>query len=251
MVTLLSLVFSSMFIFWVISQCVKNPGIVDIYWPFAFVLIAFYFWTINPNPSIYNLLAKLCILSWGFRLFTFLLITRVLPYHVEKRYDKLLKSKYYSFPIQMLFQFLTQVCLILIIATPIYFITSQPITELTILFIVGISLSIIGIIGETITDFQLFWYRENDVEHVCKVGLWRYSRHPNYFFDCLVWFGFSLIAMNVEYGYIALVSPLMLLYIMLVITIPVTESYSLAKRPKEYLRYQKETSKIVPWFRSH
>lgn len=239
----------TMLIFWGIGQKVKNPGLVDVFWPIGFILIGYFCWFSNPNPTIYNLIPKLLLLIWGTRLFTFLLFTRVLPFHIEKRYDHLLESKHYNFATQMLIQFVVQLVLIVLISTPIYLLVTVPILECNLVYSIGVGLTILSIILESICDLQLYLHRSHDQGSICQTGLWRFSRHPNYFFDWLAWVGFAMMALSVPMGYLGIISPIILLYIMLRITIPVTESYSIKKRPRAYRKYQKETSTFIPWMR--
>ncbi|NIT61610.1 MAG: DUF1295 domain-containing protein, partial [Phycisphaerae bacterium] len=84
---------------------------------------------------------------------------------------------------------------------------------------------------------------------VCQTGLWNYSRHPNYFFEILLWFGFSLIGLPTRLGWLGLASPITLLLTMKLITGPISERQSLKSKPEVYSRYQKTTSMIIPWFK--
>ena len=82
------------------------------------------------------------------------------------------------------------------------------------------------------------------------IDLWRYSRHPNYFFEWLIWVSFFVFALGSPYGWIALIGPASILYLLLRVTgIPLTEKLSVAKRGDVYREYQRTTSAFVPWFR--
>jgi steroid 5-alpha reductase family enzyme len=85
------------------------------------------------------------------------------------------------------------------------------------------------------------------------VGLWRYSRHPNYFFEWLIWVAFALFALGSPAGLWGLFSPALILYFVLRVTgIPATEAQAIRTRGEEYRRYQQTTSAFVPWFpRTH
>ena len=84
---------------------------------------------------------------------------------------------------------------------------------------------------------------------VCDIGLWRWSRHPNYFFEWLIWAAFCLFAIDSKYGYLALVPPALMLYFLFRVTgIPATEAQALRTRGEDYKRYQETTSAFVPWF---
>jgi steroid 5-alpha reductase family enzyme len=83
----------------------------------------------------------------------------------------------------------------------------------------------------------------------CRAGLWKYSRHPNYFFEWLIWVAFCLFAIDSKYGYLALFPPALMLYFLFRVTgIPATEAQALRTRGEDYRRYQETTSVFVPWF---
>jgi steroid 5-alpha reductase family enzyme len=84
---------------------------------------------------------------------------------------------------------------------------------------------------------------------VCNLGLWRYSRHPNYFFEFLIWVSFAIVALPVQYGYLGLISPLLILFFLFRVSgIPVTEEQALRSKGEAYRKYQRSTSAFIPWF---
>jgi steroid 5-alpha reductase family enzyme len=85
---------------------------------------------------------------------------------------------------------------------------------------------------------------------VCNIGLWNYSRHPNYFFDWLTWLGFTLFGIQSNNGYLGLVSLLLLYLIFTRITGPLTERGSVQSRGQKYIDYQNQTSVFFPWFKT-
>ena len=84
---------------------------------------------------------------------------------------------------------------------------------------------------------------------MCDAGLWRYSRHPNYFFEWLIWVVFFVFALASPRGWVAVIGPASILYLLLRVTgIPLTEEQSLRSKGEAYRRYQRTTSPFVPWF---
>jgi steroid 5-alpha reductase family enzyme len=84
---------------------------------------------------------------------------------------------------------------------------------------------------------------------VCDFGLWKYSRHPNYFFEWVVWIGYAVFALGAPLGWIGLASPLLILFFLLCVTgIPPAEARALATRGDAYRDYQRRTSAFIPWF---
>jgi steroid 5-alpha reductase family enzyme len=117
--------------------------------------------------------------------------------------------------------------------------------------IVGLALALVGVVGEGFSDRQLKRFKNNrtNLGRVCDVGLWRYSRHPNYFFEWVIWCGFGTLALAGPMGALALVCPLVMLLLLLFVTgVAPSEEQSLQSRGLAYVRYQKTTSRFVPWF---
>lgn len=115
----------------------------------------------------------------------------------------------------------------------------------------GAALWLGAAVGEAVADRQLARHRADPARRgtTLRSGLWRYSRHPNYFFQWLLWVAYAVMALAAPWGWIGLLSPLLILYLILFVTgIPPTEQQALASRGEDYRRYQRETSAFVPWF---
>ena len=103
---------------------------------------------------------------------------------------------------------------------------------------------------EVVADRQLTAFRRDPAIKggVMDRGLWRYSRHPNYFFQTLTWVAYALIAVAAPYGWLAFLAPALILYLVLFVTgVPPAEESSLRTRGDAYRRYQERTSVFVPW----
>jgi steroid 5-alpha reductase family enzyme len=112
----------------------------------------------------------------------------------------------------------------------------------------GFGLFIIGWTGETIADLQLALHKRRKVPgSVCNTGLWKYSRHPNYFFEFLIWVSISLFILGLPYGWFSILLPAVMLYLLLYKTgIPETEKHMEASKGEVYTEYQRRTSKFFP-----
>lgn len=124
--------------------------------------------------------------------------------------------------------------------------------ELSIAEILGASLWIIALCGESLADRQLARFRANprNAGKVCQEGLWNYSRHPNYFFEWLVWVAFAIFALGSPWGWIGFLAPALMYHFLVNVTgIPMTEALSLRSKGDAYRDYQRTTSPFIPWFK--
>jgi steroid 5-alpha reductase family enzyme len=111
-----------------------------------------------------------------------------------------------------------------------------------------------GALGEALADRQLANFKREAAHRgkTCRVGLWRYSRHPNYFFQWCLWIAYALLGLSTPWGAAGFAAPLAMLGLILFVTgIPPTEAQALRSRGDDYRDYQRTTSAFVPWFPSH
>src|SRR5262249_44045583 len=100
-------------------------------------------------------------------------------------------------------------------------------------------------------DLQLEKFKKDPANkgQTCQVGLWNYSRHPNYFFEWLIWVSYFLFACGSSHGIYSIICPAIMLYLLFKVTgIPATEAQALKSRGDQYRDYQKRVSVFVPWF---
>jgi steroid 5-alpha reductase family enzyme len=116
----------------------------------------------------------------------------------------------------------------------------------------GIVLWLIAVAGESLADYQLKQFKGNPASRgqVCQIGLWHYSRHPNYFFEWLIWMSFFIFALGSPWGILTAYCPALMLFFLIRVTgIPMTEDLAVKTKGEEYRQYQETTSMFVPWFR--
>ncbi|WP_367606855.1 DUF1295 domain-containing protein [Legionella sp. W05-934-2] len=236
-------VFMHMTAFWFLYRLLKNPSIVDVGWASVLTLTGWVF-LLFGNHAVISLICGALLLIWGLRLGGYLWFSRVGKGHLDKRYTKLSEGWKMAKDLGFFLNFQLQGILAFIIALSFYFISKR--TGMVGWDGLGIMMIVVGLIGESAADYQLQAYKRNAKEAVCQNGLWRYCRHPNYFFDWLSWLGFSLIAIQAPNGWIAFVSPLTLYIIMVYITGPMTEAGSLSSRGEAYRTYQRQTNQFFP-----
>jgi steroid 5-alpha reductase family enzyme len=242
---------SLMLILWLIHLPLRNAAIVDAGWAGGLALLGvIYAATGGGYPVRAWLIAAMAAL-WGLRLAIFLLFTRVIGQPEEGRYVQLRREWGGNLPLKFLLFFQFQALLCILLSTPFLLSALNPQPHLALFEYAGTALWLVAWIGEFLADSQLQSFKSNSANRgtTCRAGLWRYSRHPNYFFEWLVWVAFAVFAMGSPYGYLAVFAPLLMLFFLFRVTgIPATEAQALRTKGDEYRRYQQTTSGFVPWF---
>ncbi|GAC1452155.1 MAG: DUF1295 domain-containing protein [Steroidobacteraceae bacterium] len=147
------------------------------------------------------------------------------------------------------FQF--QAVLVLLFALPFVAVAMNPVNRLTPALLAGITIWFVSLAGESTADRQLARFRADPAQHgrVCREGLWRYSRHPNYFFEWLHWFAYVALAWGSPIAWLAWSGPIvMYVFLRWVSGIPYTEAQALRSRGDDYRAYQRSTPMLIPWF---
>ncbi|MDT8438963.1 MAG: DUF1295 domain-containing protein [Wenzhouxiangellaceae bacterium] len=145
--------------------------------------------------------------------------------------------------------FMVQALVAWLFALPAWVVANDPSAALDGWVLAGVMFWLVSLAGESLADRQLDAFRRDPENRgkVCNVGLWRYSRHPNYFFEWLHWFAYPLIALGAANAWIAWLGPvLMLLFLYRVTGIPYTEAQALKSRGDAYREYQRTTSAFIP-----
>ena len=237
---------------WFVAVRIKNAGIVDIAWAGGFYgLTVLYALCANGYPPRRFLITAM-VAGWSLRL-TAHLYFRVMGKHPREdgRYAKLRETWGADFDRRLLWFFQLQAGLLAVLSVPFLLACVNRATNLTWIEGVGFCVWLVGVAGETVADLQLNRFKADPENRglTCMVGLWRYSRHPNYFFEWLVWVGFFLFALGSPWGWLTIYCPALMLHFLVRVTgIPATEAEALRTKGEAYRRYQQTTSKFVPWF---
>ena len=154
--------------------------------------------------------------------------------------------------LRFLFFFELQAVLDVVLSLPMLLVAMNPAPQLSWLEYAGAALWLVAVIGESLADAQLAAFKRDarNRGRVCQAGLWRYSRHPNYFFEWFVWVAWLVYALASPWGWTSVICPALMLFFLFRVTgIPATEAQALRSRGEEYRRYQETTSAFVPWGR--
>lgn len=239
-------------VLYLVARRMDNYGIVDIAWSYAFGALAAFYALAGPGWPVRRALIAALAVVWSLRLGTHLCI-RVLGHHPveDGRYVQLRRLWSANFAARMFRFYQFQAVSVILLGVPFLVASLNPRAALHPLEIAGALLWLLAITGEALADAQLAAFKRDPAHRggVCAVGLWRYSRHPNYFFEWLIWVAYFVFALASPWGWLAIIGPASILYLLLRVTgIPMTEEQSLRSRGDAYRRYQQTTSAFVPWF---
>lgn len=244
-----------MVIVWMWAKRVHNAGVVDIFWAFNFSVIGLLLFALAQGYAPRKALIAAMVVIAGLRLGSHLGI-RVIGHLEEEegRYRQLRKEWAPHADRRFFWFFQVQAFSNVLLAIPFFISTANTYPALSAWEYAGAFLWLVAVIGEWLADRQLAAFKKDPANKgkVCSVGLWNYSRHPNYFFEWLLWLAYFVYALGSPYGWLAIFSPLFILYLLLKVTgIPATEQQSLRTKGAAYENYQRQTSVFIPWFKKN
>jgi steroid 5-alpha reductase family enzyme len=240
-----------MTVLWLVQVITRDATIVDVGWATGLCLAALFFGLVGGTGDftrrvVFTVLAG----GWALRLALYLYINRVHGRaHEDGRYQRMraamgrwANAGFFAF-------FHAQTLFVVIFAVPFIapVLNASPFGVWDVL---GIIIWLVALSGECIADAQLaaFRARPENAGTTCMQGLWRYSRHPNYFFEWLHWFAYICLSIGGAYWWLSLTGPvIMFVFLYKVTGIPHTEKQALSHRP-DYAEYQQTTSMFIPWF---
>jgi steroid 5-alpha reductase family enzyme len=238
---------------WVFARRIDNYSIVDVAWSYAFAPLAVFYALAGAGWAPRRLALAVLVSAWSLRLGTHL-YRRIRRHHPveDGRYATLRERWQGQLDRRMAGFFQAQAASVVLLAIGFLPVVQNTTPAWHLLEWIGAALWLLAWSGEALADAQLATFAR-DPRHrgqVCEVGLWRYSRHPNYFFEWCTWVALAVIALASPWGWIGLSAPLIMLYLLLRVTgIPATEAQAVRSRGGAYRQYQQTTSAFVPWFR--
>lgn len=239
-------------VLWLVQQRTRNAGIVDVGWALSFAPIAALFAWRSTACVCGWLVIAVVVGAWSLRLGGYLISRGAATHPEEGRYVELRRrwAPHASRSFFVFFQAQAALAGVLSSAFVVPFV-AEPWDGSGPLLAIGASISIIGILGEASADLQLARFKRDPANRgkVCDVGLWGYSRHPNYFFEWCVWVGYAVYGLAFgAWGLIA-IAPQAIIFASIwgVTGIPPTEKQAIRSKGDAYRAYQARVSKFVPW----
>lgn len=225
-----------------------NMGIVDVLWAAGLGASAVLLAVLGDGAAASRLALALCGGLWGLRLALHLWF-RVRGEAEDGRYRQL-RQRWRGHQGRIFGLFQLQALLIPLFALPFIAVAHNPDAS-TGGLLAAAAIWLGSVMGEAIADRQLAGFRA-DPKHrgkTCREGLWRYSRHPNYFFEWLQWFTYVALAMGSPIGWLAWAGPVvMFVFLRWISGIPYTEAQALRSRGDDYREYRRSTPMFFPWF---
>ncbi len=236
---------------WAWQVRTRNAGIVDVIWSAGVGVSAILHGVLGEGATWLRVLVATLGALWGLRLATHL-ARRVLGENEDGRYAAL-RTHWKGDQRRFLALFLAQAVLIVLFSVPFWIAARNPVDGLTPWSVLAIATWLLAVGGESLADRQLAAHRADPSQRrrTCRRGLWRWSRHPNYFFEWLHWFTYVFLAIGggVAGVLASLAGPaLMLAMLYRVSGIPYSEAQALRSRGDDYRDYQRTTSAFFPWF---
>ena len=244
-------VLTFMTVMFIISRIARRTDVVDAAWGPAFVVAAVSAWVVSPFDVPVGLnvqtLVTMLVIIWAARL-SYTITRRLLKKPEDQRYVALRNQwNGNEFANTYMRIFATQAVLATVISSALIHINLSLPTTLNVYAYLGLAIWLIGFFFESIGDLQLktFLADPKNKGKLMTSGLWSYTRHPNYFGEATMWWGVFVIALSVPYGWLAIVTPVVITYLLLFVSgVPMTEKAFEGK--PGWNTYKKRTSKFLP-----
>ncbi|MEM7783433.1 MAG: DUF1295 domain-containing protein [Planctomycetota bacterium] len=235
--------------YWIIQYLINNSAIVDVFWAASVAVVGVFFVCYTPGDLSRRWLLGIMVAVWAARL-SFYLFLRWKGHEEDARYTDLKEKWGESAQLRMLRFYQMQGLGAYLFSLPIL-VAGYNSNPIGFLDYVGVAIWLTSLIGETVADRQLAKFKSNPDNRgeVCKVGLWKYSRHPNYFFEWLHWCAYVPMSLMVPWGWLTVIAPIaMYIFLNRVTGIPLTEKQAVKSRGEKYREYQRTTNAFFPWF---
>lgn len=234
---------------WVWQLRTRNGGLVDVVWAWTLGGLAAFYAAVGTAPESTRLLLALMGGLWGLRLGVHLL-RRNLGQPEDWRYAQFREkwgeradfNMFWFFQFQNLFTLMLSASAFIVVAY-------RPDLPSSAALVTALLLWGGSVIGEGVADAQMKAFRANPANRgrVCRDGLWNYSRHPNYFFECVHWLAYVPLAWGAPWGWTALAAPLVMAWLLMKLSgVPLLEAEMIRRKPG-YAEYVRTTSALIPW----
>ncbi|QNH13354.1 DUF1295 domain-containing protein [Xanthomonas sp. SI] len=235
---------------WAWQRRSRNAGVVDVLWAACMALAAVYCAWRADGAALPRVLTAAMGGLWGARLAWHLGVRVFGDAHEDGRY-RALREHWHGDQRRFLLFFLGQALVVVLFAVPLSIAAHNPLPQWSVWTTLALATWLLAVGGESLADRQLAAFRADpgNKGKTCRRGLWRYSRHPNYFFEFVHWFAYVFLAVGSGALWVAIAAlgPLLMFAFLYRVTgIPYTEQQALRSRGQDYADYQRSTSAFFP-----
>lgn len=240
-------VFCYMTLWFIISLLQKRNDVADVAWGLGFVVLSWSLYLLNTNNELL-LLASLLVSIWGLRLSSHIFLRnskKSEDYRYKQMREKWGKWATLRTYLQV---FLLQGSLLILVSAPLIGFAMNPSNAIGPVVLIGLAIWLIGFMIEVIGDSQLRSFIKNPKNKgkIMQYGLWRYTRHPNYFGEVTQWWAIWLLGYGLTSFVWTIIGPLTITFLILKVSgVPMLEKKYAGN--KEYEKYKRQTSMFIPW----
>jgi steroid 5-alpha reductase family enzyme len=233
---------------WFRQRATRNAGIVDVLWAGGLGGLAILYAALASGWGPRRVLVAVLVGAWSLRL-TLHLVARLRSEPEDGRYARMRERLGERFDRTMLWFFQAQALLAVVLSVAFLIPSAADVAGFGLRDGAAVLIFAVALFGEELADRQLRAWRSDAVNRgrTCRTGLWRYSRHPNYFFEWMHWIAYAVLAIGLPLGWLAWSAPALMLFLVLKVTgIPPTEEQALRSRGADYRAYQQTTNAFFP-----
>ena len=229
----------------------RNASLADVGFCVGFGLVAIGFGLTTTGDVSHRLVVAAMATGYAVRLAAYLAVTRVRGATEDQRYRTLRQKSGHRAEWYFFAYFIGQAVAVTIFSVPLLVLMSNPDSAWRTWELLGVGTWAIGVGGAAVADDQLNRFRRDpgNKGKTCRRGLWRYSRHPNYFFEGVHWCAYVVMGIGLSGWWLTLLGPVVMIGALLKVTgIPMAEAQAVASRGEDYREYQRTTNAFIPWF---
>ncbi len=228
----------------------RNAALADVGFCIGFGLVSIGLGLMTTGDASHRIVVALLGAGYGFRLGLYIFYARIVNANEDSRYQLIREKLGHRAEWWVFVYFIGQALAIAVFSLPLLVLMANPHEAWTVWEVAGIGVWIVGVGGETIADNQLSRFRRqsHNKGKTCREGLWRYSRHPNYFFEVVHWCAYVVMSIGLSNAWLTMVAPILMVWTLLKVSgIPLAETQALASRGDDYREYQRTTNALIPW----
>ncbi|MCP9439014.1 MAG: DUF1295 domain-containing protein [Nitrospira sp.] len=238
-----------MVILWFVQRRIKNAAIAEVGFCLGLISVVAGYTVQTIGGIERTVLTMMLVVLYAGRLGHYLLVNRVIGKEEDTRYQRLRKSWGSSERFNMFLYFQMYAVAVAVFSIPFLVVLWNPRPPTSVVELIGLLIWGVAVAGEARADRQLARFQADPANRgrVCRDGLWRYSRHPNYFFDWLHWWSYVVMTLGASGWAFTLLGPVLMGWLIFKVTgIPPNETDALEKIGEEYRTYRLTTNAFVP-----